>query len=152
MGFGSFAVLGCKDLWNNANHLAKWYGHVMQSLELRSLCVSLKIIAPLTTLVSQSDSSIQRPCSIKPFNAHPWIIPYMYMCLCCIYLKLNLYCPLTLPISVSLHIFVYWPLYAIHKYTIFKKIWLFAGLSSKFNRTTHVESGQTRPGQVWASF
>ncbi len=84
VGFGSFAVLGCKDLWNNANHLAKWYGHVMQSLELRSLCVSLKIIAHLTTLVSQSDSSIQRPRSIKPINAQPWIISYMYMCLCCL--------------------------------------------------------------------
>ncbi len=31
VGFGSFAVLGCKDLWNNANYLAKWYGHVQGS-------------------------------------------------------------------------------------------------------------------------
>ncbi len=31
VGFGSFAVLGCKDLWNNSNNLAKWYGHVMRS-------------------------------------------------------------------------------------------------------------------------
>ncbi len=27
VGFGYFAVLGCKDIWNIANHLAKWYGH-----------------------------------------------------------------------------------------------------------------------------
>ncbi len=65
VGFGSFAVLGCKDLWNKVNHLAKWYGHVMRCLDLRSPCVSLKIIAHLRTFVSQSDSSIQRPRSIK---------------------------------------------------------------------------------------
>ncbi len=39
VGFGSFAVLGCKDLWNKANHLAKWYEHVMRCLELRSPCI-----------------------------------------------------------------------------------------------------------------
>ncbi len=65
VGFGSFAVLGCKDLWNNANHLAKWYGHVMRCLELCSPCVSLKIIAHLRTFVRQSDSSIKRPRSIS---------------------------------------------------------------------------------------
>ncbi len=70
VGFGSFAVLGCKDLWNNANHLAKWYGHVMQCLELCSPCVSLKIIAHLRTFVSQSDSSIQIHRSI---NLNAWI-------------------------------------------------------------------------------
>ncbi len=54
----------CKDLWNNSNNLAKWYGHVMRCLELRSPCISLKIIAHLRTFDSQSDSSIQQPHSI----------------------------------------------------------------------------------------
>ncbi len=62
--------LGCKDLWNNANNLAKWYGHVMRCLELRSRCVSLKIIAHLRTFVNQSDSSIQQPHSINIYYAH----------------------------------------------------------------------------------
>ncbi len=46
----------------------------MRCLELRSLCVSLKIIAHLRTFVSQSDSSIQRPRSIiydKIQQIHP---------------------------------------------------------------------------------
>ncbi len=68
VGFGYFAVLGCKDLRNNANHLAKWYRHVMRCLELRSPCLSLKIIAHLRMFVSQSDSSIQRPRSISNYN------------------------------------------------------------------------------------
>ncbi len=72
VGFGYFAVLGCKDLWNNTNHLAKWYGHVMRCLELPSPCVSLKIIAHLRTFDSQSDSSIQRPHSIKDFKCTTW--------------------------------------------------------------------------------
>ncbi len=52
-GFWLFCC--CKTFWNNRNHLAKW----------RSPCVSLKIITHLRTFVSQSDSSIQRPRSIK---------------------------------------------------------------------------------------
>ncbi len=28
---GYFAAVSCKDLWNNWNHLAKWYLHVMRS-------------------------------------------------------------------------------------------------------------------------
>ncbi len=79
VGFGSFAVLGCKDLWNNTNHLAKWYGHVMRCLELRSPCVSLKIVAHLRTFDSQSDSSIQRPHSIILYMA--WIILKEYIIL-----------------------------------------------------------------------
>ncbi len=75
VGFGSFAVLGCKDLWNNTNHLAKWYGHVMRCLELLSPCVSLKIIAHLRTFDSQSDSSIQRPRSIMPNNLQ-WAVTW----------------------------------------------------------------------------
>ncbi len=75
VGFGSFAVLGCKDLWNNTNHLAKWYGHVMRCLELLSPCVSLKIIAHLRTFDSQSDSSIQRPHSIMPNNLQ-WAVTW----------------------------------------------------------------------------
>jgi len=27
VGFGYFAVVDCKDLWNDRTHLAKWYGH-----------------------------------------------------------------------------------------------------------------------------
>ncbi len=42
---------------------------VKTCLELRLLCVSLMIIAHLRTFVSQSDSSIQRPRSIKLINA-----------------------------------------------------------------------------------
>ncbi len=40
----------------------------MRCLELRSLCISLKIITHHRTFVSQSDSSIQRPRSISCFN------------------------------------------------------------------------------------
>ncbi len=35
---------------------------------MRLPCVSLKIIAHLRTLVSQSDSSFQQPCSINQHN------------------------------------------------------------------------------------
>ncbi len=43
---------------------------VESCLELRSPCVSLKIIAHLRTFFSQSDSSIQRPRSINCFTAY----------------------------------------------------------------------------------
>ncbi len=42
----------------------------LSCLELRSPCVSLKIIAHLRTFFSQSDSSIQRPRSINCFTAY----------------------------------------------------------------------------------
>jgi len=100
VGFGYFAVLGCKDLWNNGNHLAKGYGYVMRCLELRSLCVSLKITAHLRTFVSQSDSSIQQPRSIHFVNVndhimqkynhvkHYWLIMYALM-ICINYMMCN---------------------------------------------------------------
>ncbi len=51
-----------------------WSCNAVEScLELRSLCVSLKIIAHVRTFVSQSDSSIYRPRSITDTYFQIWM-------------------------------------------------------------------------------
>ncbi len=71
MGFGSFAVLGCKDLWNNANNLAKWYGHVMRCLEL---CFAMRFHENNCT-----PYNVCQPIRFKHSMALQYIYIYIYI-------------------------------------------------------------------------